>query len=60
MFRPFPGSFLFANSWFIKSESVNPRCAKTPCSRYWQKMTSSLSSTDADPTLSASSPAETM
>jgi hypothetical protein len=58
MFLPFPGSLWFANSWFMKSPSVNPRCLNTPCSRYWQKTTSSLVSADAVATDTASSPAD--
>lgn len=60
MFLPLPESFLFAKSWFMKSLGVKPLCANTPCSRYWQNITSSFVRAEAEPTHTASSPAETM
>jgi hypothetical protein len=59
MFRPRPESLWFAKSWLMNSLSVNPRCWKTPVSRYWQNITSDRVRADAEPTAMPSSPAET-
>ena len=59
MFRPLPRSLQFANSWFMKSDRVKPRCFKTPVSLYWANITSSGVRAEAEPTAMPSSPAET-
>ena len=60
MLRPRPLSLQLANSWFMKSARVKPRCWKTPDSLYWQNRTSSGANAEADPTAMPSSPAETL
>lgn len=59
MFLPRPLSLAFAKSWLMKFFSVNPRCWKTPVSRYCAKTTSSGVRAAAEPTLIPSSPADT-
>lgn len=59
MLRPLPWSYLLANSWFMNSFRVKPRCWNTPVSLYCAKTTSSGDRAAAEPTAIPSSPAET-